>query len=337
MRFWFWGMAILCGLPSAAAAGIPTAAVTESFRYASDCYELLETGAAEEAEDRCTLAIETGGLSRSNLAVTANNRGRAHLRLGAYRAAERDFTRAIMADPEYPHPYNNRALARIRLGDAEGARSDLDTALLLDPSYAHARYHRARLRRDGYDIAGALADLDAALRVKPDFEEARALRRALRGAADAVYIATADIPRADLGFMMALDATPRERVAEPGAAIAPPAQATAPAATELPDPEALAKASGIAAGAAAPALDIPDAPRPSPSPSPGPLPDRLDPSPKLEEFEVAFRRGAIDVRRAQRMLREYGYRPGPADGVYGHQTRRALTRCLEDGCPFSLR
>lgn len=321
-------------------ASAASGARADAFRLATDCYHRLEAGAPRIAAEVCTAAMDAGALSQTNLAVTANNRGRAFLRLGDYPAAERDFTRAIAADPEYAHPFNNRALARQRMGDLKGARADLDAALRLEPTYAHALFHRAELRRDLGDLAGARADLEAALRQQPDLEPALALRAVLaEPAAPAAPIETAWEPiafssAAAFTSVMTFEAEAED---ETQAADAPP-----PAPTALPDPEALAKASGIetadfAVGAGRIDLAIPEAPKAPRAAPHAPLPKRLNPAPTMEEFETAFRIGALDVRRAQKMLREFGYRPGPADGVYGSQTRRALELCLEEGCPFSLR
>ncbi|MBB1127008.1 peptidoglycan-binding domain-containing protein [Thiospirillum jenense] len=38
----------------------------------------------------------------------------------------------------------------------------------------------------------------------------------------------------------------------------------------------------------------------------------------------------INIHRAQMALQELGYRPGPADGVYGSNTRRAIKQFQRD-------
>ena len=51
--------------------------------------------------------------------------------LGEYKAAIFEFTKAIMADPELPHPFTCRGAAKLEIRDYEGAITDCKEALKL--------------------------------------------------------------------------------------------------------------------------------------------------------------------------------------------------------------
>jgi tetratricopeptide (TPR) repeat protein len=58
-------------------------------------------------------------------------RGNNKVLLGDYKAAIFEFTKAIMTDPDLPHPYTCRSAAKLEIRDYEGAISDCQAAIKL--------------------------------------------------------------------------------------------------------------------------------------------------------------------------------------------------------------
>ena len=58
-------------------------------------------------------------------------KGNNKILLGDYKGAILEFTKAIMIDPDFPHPYTSRGAAKLELRDYEGAISDCLKAIRL--------------------------------------------------------------------------------------------------------------------------------------------------------------------------------------------------------------
>jgi len=65
--------------------------------------------------------------SASEYLLKGNNK----ILLGDYKAAILEFTKAIMTDPDLPHPYTSRGAAKLEIRDYEGAISDCLKAIRL--------------------------------------------------------------------------------------------------------------------------------------------------------------------------------------------------------------
>jgi tetratricopeptide (TPR) repeat protein len=86
---------------------------------------------------------------------------------GDLQGAIKDFSQAIVLNPNYAEAYDGRGKARYRLGDNKGAVADLNEALRINPNYAEAYINRGNARDELGDSQGALADYNAALRINP--------------------------------------------------------------------------------------------------------------------------------------------------------------------------
>lgn len=242
------------------AAFIAVDARADSFSQATECHSSVEQGHYEQAIALCAAALEAGTLSEPNIAVTANNLGRARLRLGAFAEAEADFTRAFEADPRYAHPLNNRGVARARLGRLEEALIDFDAALDLDPAYVSALFNRAELRLELGDPYGALQDVAAVIEKQPDLSAALESRSRIlaRLGLPGAEAATADVRQTEIA---SADRAEREGVREGvrEAVAAPTADqpASAPASSpDAADPAAEADVANEAAVAETPAANV---------------------------------------------------------------------------------
>ncbi len=165
---------VVCSLGFAAL--ISGEAAADAFDDAVSCHSLLAVGAYQEAIASCEAALETATLSEANIAVTANNLGRARLKLGDAKKAEVDFSRAIAADETNAHAVNNRGISRAAQGEFEMALVDFDRAIMIDADYLNAHFNRSKLRLDSGDPYGALEDVTIVLSKRPNLAAALSLR-----------------------------------------------------------------------------------------------------------------------------------------------------------------
>src|SRR5690349_16188997 len=86
----------------------------------------------------CTAAIQSEGVSVSDLAVAYHNRGLAYAKRGDLKDAIADFDQAIRLNPQSARPYNDRRITYARQGNFNLAIADFDQAIRLDPTYVLA-------------------------------------------------------------------------------------------------------------------------------------------------------------------------------------------------------
>ncbi|MEM1399114.1 MAG: tetratricopeptide repeat protein [Pseudomonadota bacterium] len=138
--------------------------IAKALEYVSEAAQHYDNGDPERAATMASLAIDSGILTRRDLAMVYRNRGVAQVALEDIDKAIADFSSAVTYRPDYAPAYSARAAALIRKGDFESARDDLDKALGLDPTLAAASYNRSLLkRRDGEDASAAYDLLKAHL------------------------------------------------------------------------------------------------------------------------------------------------------------------------------
>jgi len=152
--------------------------IAQALEYASEAALNYDSGNPERAAVLASLAIDSGMLTRRDLAVVYRNRGVAQVAMSDLDKAIADFTSAVTYRPDYAPGYAARAAAHIRAGDFETALVDLDKALTLDPQLAAASYNRHLLHlRQGDESAAAFDLLQAHLADKDNItyaDEARA-------------------------------------------------------------------------------------------------------------------------------------------------------------------
>jgi tetratricopeptide (TPR) repeat protein len=95
--------------------------------------QAAEKGDLDRAIKHFTAAIDSGKLSKENLAIAYNNRGSAYDDKKQTDKAIADYTRAIAANPNYDAAYYNRSYAHERKGKVKEALQDMEKAVQLEP------------------------------------------------------------------------------------------------------------------------------------------------------------------------------------------------------------
>ncbi len=151
---------------------LPPSMQEDGSSYARAGVQAQNRGIFGKAIEFYSLAIESGDLSRRDLARVYNNRGAAYKNMEFYDLAIDDYNTAIRLKKEYARAYYNRAIAFGSMGLLDDAIKDYSTALQLKPGDASAynnrglAYNRAGLHRK------AIADYSQAIRLAPSLSYA---------------------------------------------------------------------------------------------------------------------------------------------------------------------
>ncbi len=116
---------------------------------------------------RYSQAIESGSLSKPNLAVAYNNRANALEDKGQIDLALADYDQAVKLDPAFGEAFYNRAYALYRLGRFDLAIEDYGRVLTLTPDNASAYFNRSFAWAAKGQFKQAVADVEKALRLSP--------------------------------------------------------------------------------------------------------------------------------------------------------------------------
>jgi len=157
------------GFVSAAGAQAPEAAsetdISQGWSEAAErCYAASDPQAGVVL---CTEAIDQGGLSQANLAITFSNRGNSYFDLGLFERAIADYDVALELNPNDTVTLSNRGAALTDLGRLEAAIADFDKAVALDPVNFVALSNRCWAKALQSQYGAALEDCDAALALDP--------------------------------------------------------------------------------------------------------------------------------------------------------------------------
>lgn len=129
------------------------------------CANASRTYTPQRQTQACTAVLESGQLTREQVAVALYNRGNASLALSNLVSAMEDYSQSIGANPTDPGPYKARCWAQSIIGGLEAALSDCSAALNLQPNQDDALESRGivYLRLGQFD--NARKDFDKALQV----------------------------------------------------------------------------------------------------------------------------------------------------------------------------
>lgn len=117
---------LLLALAVPALAASPAAEILAGNRAA-------EKGDLDKAIKLFSTAIDSGKLSKENLAIAHNNRGSAYDDKGNTDKALKDYSKAIEFNPSYDAAYYNRSYALERKGQISDAYRDMEKAVQLEP------------------------------------------------------------------------------------------------------------------------------------------------------------------------------------------------------------
>lgn len=158
-----------------AVAGAQSMTVLGSDSFARSCYTAatfaatMNSASRSELED-CNRALEYGTLSAADRMATLVNRGVVLVALEEYKAAARDYDKALSFDPKTGEVFVNRGNL-FYLGEVyDKAVGEYTTALRLGLSKNHvAHYNRGLAYEKMKDFANAEADYRRASELMPDW------------------------------------------------------------------------------------------------------------------------------------------------------------------------
>ncbi len=132
---------------------------------AEACYQA--SARPSEGVVLCTKAIEAGGLSLENLAITYSNRGNSFFDLRRFQRAIDDYDIALGLVPADPVTLSNRGAAYTDLGDYANALEDLSRAVELDSINPTAWSNRCWVHILMEAFEEAVADCGKAIELAP--------------------------------------------------------------------------------------------------------------------------------------------------------------------------
>jgi tetratricopeptide (TPR) repeat protein len=133
----------------------------------ADDLQICHDESGDVAIAACTRAIESGRLSKRNLAVAYTSRGVEWRAKGEVDRAIIDHSDAIRTDPTVPESFYNRGNAYKQKGNLDQAIADYTQAIRINPKDASAYNNRGNAYSDKGDTARANADYAQAKRLKP--------------------------------------------------------------------------------------------------------------------------------------------------------------------------
>ncbi|MEW6067672.1 MAG: tetratricopeptide repeat protein [Nitrospirota bacterium] len=114
-----------------------------SLDYVKKGEEYLRTHDYDRAIEYFTKAINKGGLSTKDLAITHKYRGFAYNAKGKFSAALEDLNKAIDLYPEYYAAYSDRGVVFTEENQDNRALEDFNKAIALNPQYYMTYYNKA--------------------------------------------------------------------------------------------------------------------------------------------------------------------------------------------------
>ena len=126
------------------------------------CYD----ASGDVAIAACTRAIESGRLSKANLAIAYTSRGVEWRAKGQVDRAIIDHGDAIRTDPTLADAFYNRGNAYKQKGELDRAIADYTAAIRLNPKRGDFFNNRGLTHQDKGDTARSNADLEQAKRLK---------------------------------------------------------------------------------------------------------------------------------------------------------------------------
>ena len=143
-------------------------AIADALKDAETGEKAHQAGDLNKAIELYTKAIDSGELSRADLAGIYNNRGQARRIKGDLDAALSDHNQALAINPKFYLAYNSRGIVWEKKGDLKRALADFNKAIELSPDYPSAYYNRSGLYERMGRLDDALADIKRFIQLAPD-------------------------------------------------------------------------------------------------------------------------------------------------------------------------
>ena len=139
---------------------------------AMDCYEAaIARDYDRNAMGHCNLALNQEGLTIQDRAATLNNRGVLHLRARNFRAAGRDFDKAVATYEGNAEVWLNKAISDLRRGAGVETLPLIERSLQLGTvRQALAYYSRSLAQERAGNLRAAYNDLVRARDLAPDWK-----------------------------------------------------------------------------------------------------------------------------------------------------------------------
>jgi tetratricopeptide (TPR) repeat protein len=131
--------------------------------YVKKGEEYLRTRDYDRAIEYFTKAINKGGLSTKDSAITHKYRAFAYNAKGKYDAAIEDLNKAIELDPKYYAAYSDRGVVFAEKNQDDLALADFNKAIDLNPQYYMTYYYNACFYSEKNDTSEACKWLKTAI------------------------------------------------------------------------------------------------------------------------------------------------------------------------------
>ncbi|TYZ19951.1 glucosaminidase domain-containing protein [Selenomonas ruminis] len=140
--------------------------------------EILSLWRQAQAPDASDAALDAGNRKVKSAPDEASSyiyRGIVWYNRGDYTAALKDFSQAMVFEPQSGEALYNHALTAGKLGNKKLARKDYDTLLTITPNLNQGWFNRGLMRFEAKDYTGAIADMEQLLQIEDRSADARNL------------------------------------------------------------------------------------------------------------------------------------------------------------------
>jgi tetratricopeptide (TPR) repeat protein len=116
----------------------------------------------------CTVIIDNGHASKSNLEAALVSRGIAYDQNNDWDKALADLSKAVELDPKDANAFYNRGVVYEHKGDGELAITDYTKAIALNPKDPDAHFGRGNVYYHSDDFDNALKDYEMTIKLNPE-------------------------------------------------------------------------------------------------------------------------------------------------------------------------
>lgn len=137
-------------------------------RFEADYRTCIRSESAETQRAACTRLIESGWLTKRDLAQVYNNRGVAHWRLDRFDLALADYERSLAINPDDPETYVNKGNAHVFREEHMAALASYGQAVIIDPKHPLAHRNMGNALLEIKEFPAALKSYELAIAATPN-------------------------------------------------------------------------------------------------------------------------------------------------------------------------